>query len=77
MMPPNLCNVEPQGNHFRKKDLTFGLDAFYATLFYPNDKEDWFCIVHAWIFFKLCILITHYIRTMKMYLSNKIVKYKA
>ena len=25
---------------------------------------------HAWIFFKLCILITHDIRTMKMYLSN-------
>ena len=25
---------------------------------------------HAWIFFKLCILITHYIQTMKMYLSN-------
>ena len=25
---------------------------------------------HSWIFFKLCILITHFIRTMKMYLSN-------
>ena len=25
---------------------------------------------HAWIFFKFCILITHYIQTMKMYLSN-------
>ena len=25
---------------------------------------------HAWIFFKLCILMTHYIQTMKMYLSN-------
>ena len=29
-----------------------------------------FICAHAWIFFKLCILITHYIRTMKMYLSN-------
>ena len=28
-------------------------------------------------FFKLCILITHYIRTIKMYLSNEIVKNKA
>ena len=30
-----------------------------------------------WIFFKLCILTTHYIQTMKMYLLNKIVKNKA
>ena len=29
-----------------------------------------FICAHAWIFFKLCILISHYIRTMKMYLSN-------
>ena len=29
-----------------------------------------FICAHSWIFFKLCILITHYIRTMKMYLSN-------
>ena len=29
-----------------------------------------FICAHAWVFFKLCILITHYIRTMKMYLSN-------
>ena len=36
------------------------------------------CIcAHAWIFFELCILITHYIQTTKMYLSNKIVKKKA
>ena len=26
-----------------------------------------FICAHAWIFFKLCILITHYIRTMEMY----------
>ena len=25
---------------------------------------------HEWIFFMFCILITHYIQTMKMYLSN-------
>ena len=25
---------------------------------------------HAWTFFNLCILITHYIRTVKMFLSN-------
>ena len=30
----------------------------------------------AWIFFKLSILITLYIQTMKMYLLNKIVKNK-
>ena len=38
-----------------------------------------FICAHAWIFFKLCILINHYIhvRTMKMYLSNKIVNNKA
>ena len=36
------------------------------------------CIcAHAWIFFKLCILMTHYIQTMKMHLSNWIVKNKA
>ena len=29
---------------------------------------------HAWIFFKLRILITHYIQTIKKDLSNKIVK---
>ena len=29
------------------------------------------CIcAHAWIFFKLCIIMTHYIQTMKMYLLN-------
>ena len=36
-----------------------------------------FICAHSWIFFKLCILITHYTRTMRMYLSNKIVKNKA
>ena len=25
---------------------------------------------HPWIFFKRCILITHYIQTMKMHLAN-------
>ena len=35
-----------------------------------GDKRGTFICAHAWIFFKLCILITHYIRTMKMYLSN-------
>ena len=33
-------------------------------------KRGTFICAHAWIFFKLGILITHYIRTMKMYLSN-------
>ena len=28
-----------------------------------------FICAHAWIFFKFCMLITHYIRTMKMCLS--------
>ena len=29
------------------------------------------CIcAHAWIFFKLCIIMTHYIQTMKMYVLN-------
>ena len=32
---------------------------------------------HAWIFFELCILITHHIQTTKMYLLNKIIKNKA
>ena len=42
-----------------------------------STKRGTFICAHAWIFFKLCILITHYIRTMKMYLSNYIVKNKA
>ena len=33
-------------------------------------KMGTFICAHAWICFKLCILLTHYIRTMKMYLSN-------
>ena len=40
-------------------------------------KRGTFICAHTWIFFKLCILITHYIRTMKMFLSNLIVKNKA
>ena len=29
------------------------------------------CIcAHAWIFFKLCIIMTRYIQTMKMYVLN-------
>ena len=35
-----------------------------------SSKRGTFICAHAWIFFKLCILITHYIRTMKMFLSN-------
>ena len=36
------------------------------------------CIcAHAWIFFKLCIIMTSYIQTMKMYVLNLIVKNKA
>ena len=47
-------------------------------IFDINDyKWGTFICAHAWIFFKLCILIIHYIRTVKMYLSNKIVKNKA
>ena len=36
---------------------------------YISERGTFIC-AHAWIFFKLCILITHYIRTMKIYLSN-------
>ena len=39
-------------------------------------KATYIC-AHAWIFFELCIFITHYVQTKKMYLSNKIVKNKA
>ena len=35
-----------------------------------SSKRGTFICAHAWIFFKLCLLIIHYIRTMKMYLSN-------
>ena len=35
-----------------------------------SSKRGTFICAHAWIFFKLCILITNKIRTMKMYLSN-------
>ena len=34
-----------------------------------KERGTYIC-AHAWIFFKLCTLITQYIRTMKMYLSN-------
>ena len=33
-----------------------------------------FICAHAWIFFKLCIIITIYIQAMKMYLFNSITK---
>ena len=33
-------------------------------------KRGPYICAHALIFFQLCILITHYIQTMKMYLSN-------
>ena len=35
-----------------------------------NVQRGTYICAHAWIFFKLCILMTHYIQTMKMYLSN-------
>ena len=36
------------------------------------------CIcAHAWIFLKLCIIMTHYIQTMKIYVLNQIAKNKA
>ena len=38
--------------------------------FLISRQRDTFICAHAGIFFKLCILITHYIRNMKMYLSN-------
>ena len=53
----------------------------FTIKFYPEkrkfDQRGTFICAHALIFFKLCRLITYYIRTMKMYLSNKIVKNKA
>ena len=42
-----------------------------------NSERGTFICAHAWIFVKLCILTNYYIRTMKMYLSNYIVKNKA
>ena len=33
-----------------------------------------FICAHAWIFFKLCMIITIYIQAMKMYLFNSITK---
>ena len=45
---------------------------------WSKKKKRGVCIcAHAWIFFELCILITHYIQTTKMHLSGKIVKNKA
>ena len=37
-------------------------------------KRGTFICAHAWIFFKLCMLITIYIQAMKMYLFNSITK---
>ena len=39
-------------------------------------RESCIC-AHAWIFFKLCMIMTRYIQTTKMYVLNLIVKNKA
>ena len=33
-------------------------------------KRGTYICAHAWIFLQICILMTHYIQTMKMYLLN-------
>ena len=38
------------------------------TGFKKRFKRGTYICARAWIFFKLCIVITHYIQTMKMYL---------
>ena len=41
-----------------------------------HERGTYIC-AHAWIFFKLCILITQHIQTIKIYLLNRIVNNKA
>ena len=41
------------------------------------EQRGTYICAHVWSFFKPCILMNHYIQTMKMYLSNKIVSNKA
>ena len=49
----------------------------YNDFAFNSFQRGTFICAHAWISFKICILITHFIHTMKMYLSNKIIKNKA
>ena len=52
--------------------VTIYTDGIESPWFYILVKMGTYICAHACIFFKLRILITHYIQTMKMYLLNKI-----
>ena len=40
-----------------------------GSIFLLFQRGTYIC-AHAWIFFKLCIIMNHYIKTMKMYVLN-------
>ena len=60
-------------NYLNKIQLTFSDEVIVNFLIFFSERGTFIC-AHAWIFFKLCMIITIYIQVMKMYLFNSITK---